>query len=526
MKRLDLVLVSESDDVAQGLAPTAMDGYLRSRPYLEYFTSVGSRLRLPDPGPMPVPQQLGLAALGTWVRRAGFSVSVHDSVFRDPGAGAEFLASLDRDPRIVGISTPLLVDAASVRRLVEQVRERRPRALLVLGGFSAERRPEFRELADATVIGPGEKPLVELLACLKAGADWRRLDNLCYFEGGREVRTPARLDLHPDEVPPPDWELLSIRPSLCYPVQASKGCRYACAFCGCVGPGRQRMRSIPLVVAEIERNFERYGVRFFRFIDTNLTSWPEHAERLCLALAAKGLPVEWGCFARIDDLARRPSLSETLRRAGCRWVFAGMESGSDAILHSMGKGYTRQAILQGVRIARSAGLRVHGNFIIGFPGETRATVDETLEVVSQSAPDLAAFFLLSIDEGTDAAIARHRERYGLRGRWDRWSHATMDSSEALREIIRCMDAVTHGPGETAIGNENHWCYHLRGFGLSEDESLNYFRSFRLFHRAERSADADAAQSALADIRRLILKIHDFWRTAYGRTQTGDSSRTP
>jgi len=499
MPRQDLVLVTEYDEEPlSGANFGAMESYFTSP--IRNFATRGC----------PAPQQLGVVALGTWLRHRGFRVSVHDNVFTVPRARAEFLRSLARSPLAVGISTSLLMSLESISRLAGWIRKFAPGALLILGGASAERKRAVRRLGDVTVLGPGEKTLSSLLECLRRGTDWRSLDNLCYFVNGQEMRTPSTITLEPDEIPAPDWDLLEIRPSLCYSLEASKGCRYTCAFCSYEGRGHQRMRDISRVVSEVRRNYERYGVRLFRFVDANLTSWPEQTEALCRALRKENLPLQWSCHARVDNFARHPSLAETLYGAGCRWVFMGIESASDTILRAMRKGYRRTTILDGMRHVRNSGLRSHGNFIIGFPGETPSTIDETLEIIACAGLTFVGFFLLAVDTGSDARIAVNKEAYGLRGSDTSWSHSSMDSQEAAYHLQRCVRTVEDGIGQTLVGDEWAAFYRLLGSGFSDDETLSYCRAIRDFHRARRAREAQQQARAAKILRGYVLRQHEFW----------------
>jgi radical SAM superfamily enzyme YgiQ (UPF0313 family) len=400
-----------------------------------------------------------------------------------------------------------MMEAASVAKIAAWARELSPRALVVLGGVTAERSAEARTHADLTIVGPGERTLEMLLRCLKNGNDWRRLDNLIYKEGNTEVRTPLSLNIDPEELPPPDWDLLSPRFSRCFSIEASKGCRYRCSFCADRDLGRQRMRGVDSIVREIEYVQSRLGAELFRFVDSCLTSWPEHTQSLCAAIKRAGLTLEWSCYARIDHFAAHPSLAQAMYAAGCRWVFCGIESGSELILRSMLKGYGKREILQGVRLVRESGLHLHGNFVVGFPGETSSTVDETLDLIDKAGVEIVNFDPLGLPRGS--SIEQNPEIYGLCVSPDGWKHASMDLAQARSEVRRCLDRVVHGMRGALPGTESRITLFWRGRGLSERECLDNLRAFRDWHRSDRSSDAAAKASAAAKIRSLALKTQKF-----------------
>jgi len=488
----DIVLVAETDDPLDNLPG-------RGEVTDEYVAEPLRLIQSFHPIRPPHPHMLGMVCLATWLRHEGFTVEAFDNIFSIPASREGFLSALDRSPRAVGISTTFMRSTASIARIARYVRERCPQALLILGGISAERRPEVRALGDVTVCGPGEKTLSDIMSCLKRGADWQGLPNLIYLQDGREICTPLEKNFAVEQRPNPDWDVLPVRPSQYFQVQTSADCRYRCAFCTNPNRGSQDRPHSSGVVSAIRDAHERFGAKLFRFADSNFTSWPEETEALCRALAAENLPVEWGCNARVDNLADRPSLAAAMYSAGCRWVGFGIESGSDMILRAMRKGFDRKAILEGVRIAREAGLRVHCSSIIGFPGETQNTVDETLEVVGLCRPDIACFFILCMHADRASDISRHPEHYGLTGTLTRWSHATMDSEEARRQARRCYEEVTLRMERPLLG-VGPVPFMLRAFGLEEEESLAYLPGFRDYHRAKLKGDAAGVQGALATIR--------------------------
>jgi len=502
---LDVVLVAETDDPLDRIPG-------RGEVTDQYFAEP---LRLIRPSPSirpPHPHMLAPVCLATWLKHRGFTAEAFDNIFTMPSSREGFLSALDRGPRAVGISTTFMRSEDSLARLAGTVRERCPQALLILGGMSAERRPELRALGDVTVCGLGEQTLSDILSCLREGTDWRKLPNLIY----REVRTPRKINFSLTQRPALDWDVLPVRPSQFFAVQAATGCRYRCAFCDSPDLGTRNRPHGSGAVSAIRDAHERFGANLFRFVDSNFTSWPEETESLCRALAAEDLPIEWGCNARVDNLRDRPSLAAAMHAAGCRWLSLGIESGCDGILRGMRKRFDRRAILEGIRIAQEAGLRICCSFIVGLPGETPQTVDQTLEVVDLCRPDVALFFIWCLHESRASDISRRPEHYGVRGHLTRWSHATMDSEEARRQARRCYEEVALRMEQPLLGGLP---FILRGYGLSEEESMAHLRGFRDYHRAKLKNDAAGIQAALAAVR----LSHGRLRRAYAADGWRDAS---
>src|SRR3989338_1603860 len=481
----DLVLVSELD-------------YAPERPtntFMEFYSKPFRLLNLPR---LPHPQQLGVVALGTYLRQKGIEVQIFDNVVRMPGPRQALFQALDQQPPAVGISTSLLINPESVRCLADWIRERCPRTCLILGGAGAAFIPEMRQFADIVVLGDGEQTALELIQALGRRSSLENIPNLLIRRGDNWLGTPRRSNISVDEIPPPDWDLLATRASRCHGIEASKGCRYNCVFCTYEGRADQRMKSIDLVAAEIRRNHDLYGIDLYRFADANLTSWPEQTEALCEAIISLGIPIRWGCYARLDNFARRPGLAQKMRSAGCVAVYSGIESGSDFILRKMRKGYNVSHLREGMRWLKEENIHAHGNFIIGFPGETRSTVDEMLALIDELALDTVSFFSLAVAPYSD--MWDLKASYGLEGSNIRWRHATMDSDEAQSLVDYSTETVCMKMSHPLIGDEHRMVYNYLGNGLSLSQGRECMRAFRDFYRSQCLADTRLGQESLGRIK--------------------------
>jgi p-methyltransferase len=121
-----------------------------------------------------------------------------------------------------------------------------------------------------------------------------------------------------------------------------------------------------------------------------------------------------------------------MAQSGCAGVFLGIESGSPTILVNMNKAATADKYRRGIHQLRDAGILTFASFIIGFPGETIATIQETSSFIEETQPDYYRAQLWYCEPGTP--IDRQREKYGIDGEGFVWAHATLDSAEAMNQI--------------------------------------------------------------------------------------------
>ncbi len=278
--------------------------------------------------------------------------------------------------------------------------------------FSANARDTLRQSRAATygVRGEFDFPLAELAAGYKP-AD---VKNLLHRDGERIVEntsrpflTGAQLDAIPfvtrffkRQLDLRDYKTISEY----FPfvdLVTGRGCAWGqCTFClwvhTFVTGKTYNQRSIENVVEEfayVERDLPE--VRSIMIQDDMLTD--ERAAEFARLKMARRIKVPWSCYARCNLSLDTMRL---MKRANCRNLHVGYESGDPQILKNIRKGVTIKIMEAFTHSAKKAGLRIHGDFAIGFPGETAATVARTVRWAKRLAPHTAQFQLANVLEGT------------------------------------------------------------------------------------------------------------------------------
>jgi anaerobic magnesium-protoporphyrin IX monomethyl ester cyclase len=201
-------------------------------------------------------------------------------------------------------------------------------------------------------------------------------------------------------MPYPAWDLLALdRYALPLVnkryviVETSRGCPYACDFC--VAPIHQghkfRERNAKTLVDEIERTHRELGVDFFYLWGDTVTLNVKSFSAFCDELIARKLPIQWFGNARADNLTD-PAFVHRLKQSGCWMLALGIESESDEVRKDMVKRLERQKIEAAFKNMRQAGIRSFAFFIFGYPGETPATMDQTIDYAIALDPDFANFY--------------------------------------------------------------------------------------------------------------------------------------
>ena len=497
----DILLVSEEESTSS-----------KTQPFARFLTApreaVSAKFGLP-PLPKNPSHQLGIVALGTYLRNNGFTPLLMDRILTVPGNWSDFEKVLSRGIPAVGISTSLLITKETVKKITDAVRSASPKALVILGGQGALINPDIMVLGDITVKGAGEKPLLEIMKALKSKTPLKKIPNIYVNRGGNCTYTFDAPPLPLDELPSPDWSLFKERPFSGCAVRASEGCVHRCAFCAWDLPGKQEFRSAALVVEEMRLNKELHGFTSQWIIDSNFTSSSARVSAICDLLLERGVKAEWACFGRTDDFVKNPDMAEKMRAAGCVSVLCGVESGDDSILKAMRKGTDVKTNLEGIRLLKKAGLRPYASFLIGCPGETEVTIRNTLDFIRGSEIETSALIAFRVPTNTHARVWVERKTFGVEGSWKNWKHGTMTSKEVYIHVQNAIERIClEMPGKTLGGPIPD----LLGFGLTVNEVSAYLGAVRDYNFAEKKNEAALLASAENRIADALKKIHSIWNS--------------
>lgn len=261
------------------------------------------------------------------------------------------------------------------------------------------------------------------------GLAWRR--------GGEIVINPDRpLIRHLDDLPLPRHDLLPLSrykaPLVGGPyafVVTSRGCPAGCRFCiKHVSYGSSvRFRSPENVLAELSLLLD-LGIRDIHMYADLFTVNRDHVVGICQGILERGWKIRWTCNSRVDFVDEE--LLRLMARSGCWLISWGIESGSAEVLRRAHKGYEAAQPLQALTWARQAGIKNWGYFIIGLPGETEETIQETIRLALRLPLDLALFHIAAPHPGTPffyEVVGNGWFRPGTR-----WEEVDMDRSTVLQ----------------------------------------------------------------------------------------------
>ncbi|HEX8339771.1 MAG TPA: radical SAM protein [Tepidisphaeraceae bacterium] len=417
---------------------------------------------------------LGLLHLAAQVRLHGYEPQIIESDILDLDADEVADRVLVERPAYVGI-TLFTVGVFQSVKIARRIKAHAPHIKIIVGGphissmgvETLERFPEF----DVAVNGEGERVLVELLQACESGAPLSSIGGLLYRDNGAILTTekPQTTNVL-DDLPFPAWDLLPQFPHAYklavydYPrgpvatIAASRGCPFHCKFCDTSTFGASVRYYTPAKMVEMMRHLnETYGVRHILFVDDLFLASRLRATDFCHRLIESGLKMTWSCAARVDTV--RPDLLKLMRQAGCWQISFGLESGSDELLRAMDKHAAIEKSEQAVKWTHDAGIRVKGLFMLGYPGETRETIELTKAFVKRIPMTIMNLTKFTPYPGSPV----YREIYGTNIRDDHW------------ERMNGMNFVWAPPGIAVDELDRHYQQVIRSFYADKRVRREYVR---------------------------------------------------
>jgi hypothetical protein len=296
-------------------------------------------------------------------------------------------------PALVGISVTYSSQVLAAATLSVLIHERLPGVPIVYGGSmptrwynDLESLPQVFDWCDYLVAFEGEMALSALWSVLKGKGKLEHVPNLAYRERGRILKTALSFqDLN--ALPTPDYRGLPLdlylSPEPVLLLSTSRGCYWSrCRFCS-VSPSmrlRYRVRDPDLVHRDILTLYSTYGARCISFADDCVA--PSTLGRIADKLRRRGPRISWQCEVRFEPALDR-KLLRSMRRAGCVNLIFGLESYCGRVLSLMDKGTRTEEIKRIVTDCRKVGIAFNLQLFFGFPGETLAEAETTLEFVQQ-----------------------------------------------------------------------------------------------------------------------------------------------
>lgn len=309
------------------------------------------------------------------------------------------IASSDFD---IAAITALITQYPYVKWLSKVIREVNPPARIIVGGGLASSIPQMlleRTDVDIAVIGEGEVTSRELIESIDANERLEGVRGICFKENNRIYQTaPREYIVNLDEIPFPARSLFpmeiylqssvfSLRTTFDSSARTtnlitSRGCPYGCVYCYHGIFGRKfRARTPDNITEEIKELQKEHKVNSLMFNDDTFVIDRERVLSLCDKLTGENSGISWTCNGRANLMDEE--LLGKMKKAGCKLISYGIESGNQKILDALNRKTTVEQIKRAIELTWKVGIIPHAYLMVGMFGETKDTIQDTVNLCKE-----------------------------------------------------------------------------------------------------------------------------------------------
>ncbi|MDR1993955.1 MAG: B12-binding domain-containing radical SAM protein [Nitrososphaerota archaeon] len=348
---------------------------------------------------------IGLMYVAAALEKAGHTVQMLDNYLANK--------SLEEVKQIITQTTPFMVGitcgSATFTRCIETakaIKEAKSDCIVVVGGWHASYLPKTllsHSEIDYAIVGEGERAITQLANALVEGnkSQASTIPGVaCNIKNNLSINPPQFIE-DMDEIPYPARHLLPLeqydrtiefldaKPADVMSI--SRGCVFSCGFCETRKLWGNMCRSFSpkRVLGEICDLQRRYGTRGIYFINDNFTLRKEKTKELCHLMIEEKLDLEWVCDTRVDLVDSE--LLGLMRKAGCRVIWFGVESGSPKVLNRISRNTTLEQVEEAFKLCRAQNIKTACSFMLGLPDETLKDMEQSLRFAKKIDPDYCQF---------------------------------------------------------------------------------------------------------------------------------------
>ena len=421
---------------------------------------------------------LGLAYIASALEEAGHEVDLIDAIALCLSREEVSKRIEQFDPELVGITamTPTFHGALEAARIAKTHNRK-----TLIGGVHmsiyAEETLSYQEV-DFGIVGEGEETIVELCSALNEGRDYSSIEGLCYKQDDGLIKVGrARIVQDLTKLPMPSYHLLPmgkyssiIGMKPVSTMMGSRGCPYKCGFCFKTPSDKKyRTRSAENIVDEIEYLIKNYKVREVMFYDDIMPK--AYARGLSNEIIKRNIKINWQTPQRVNLV--NPELLKLMAKAGCHILRFGVEQGDPDMMQLVEKKTTIDQVRLSFQAANDAGIKTFAYFIIGYTGETKRTMQATIDLAIDLNPTYVMF--------TKAVPLPQTPLM------------TQSVSKGLVDPEYCRNytlGIRQAPMPNLVPNAEKWVAHAyRSFYLRPLVIIQRLLSIRTYHDIKRHIDA-------------------------------------
>ena len=366
---------------------------------------------------------LGIGYLAFALRKSGYDTTIR-SWNMDPSAENFKRYIHENKFDVIGIKV-FTKDVSAANTTMQMIRSVSPDSVIVVGGpHPSTSQPEdtMKDFPDCDFVfrGEGETGFPLFMEHIEKH-DRNCLDGLTEIPGLVWKNDHSVLWNAPvfasriDDFGMPSWELMNPqeyktpripggqRGGYSAPLIVTRGCSSRCIYCAAhkINGKTIRSRSPESVIEEIRLLYHKHNVRHLFIMDTRFTHNEDIVNEISEGLLRNSLDVAWDCIGYEDLSSLTENTLKLMKRSGCKLINIGIESGSDSVRKRIRKQGTTKEILERIQVVRNAGINIRTYFMIGFPGETRREIQETVHFAFSLPTESVQFEIACPHPGTE-----------------------------------------------------------------------------------------------------------------------------
>jgi len=426
-----------------------------------------------------------IAYLGTYLHKHGLTFDYVNS-FQDEKD--ELAKKLSRDNiLVIAVITTLYINIYPIVDIIGFIKEHNSSAAIIIGGpfinvqcrtrEQEELQGVLQSMAGADIFvnsSQGEATLVKIIKYLENNLPLEQINNIYYKNHNEYISTPILAENNKLSENMVNWDLFSHKHEDYVLTRTSASCPFSCSYCQYPEiAGKYQKLEVEDIKKELLQLHRLNHVKSIYFLDDTLNVPVKRFKDMLRMMIANRFGFEWNSFLRCQYVDRE--MAELMKESGCRGVFIGFESGNDQILENMNKGARVKEYLAGLALLKEYGIITYGSFIVGFPGETDETFEDTLQFIKESGLDFYCANLWNYSHFTP--IREKREAYNLKGIHYDWSHTTMDSRKAAALLDKLFLAVTDPVWVPQYNSDIDGVYRLINQGMSIQQVKTILKAF-------------------------------------------------
>lgn len=373
---------------------------------------------------------------------------------------------LRETPTVVGFSVPIVTVKASLM-LAQVIKKLDHNVVTVFGG------PECMyswinlikdDAVDFVILGEGEQPFVDLLQSLDRGE--KQVHNRAVVaKNTRDQPHAIAINDNLNQLPYPDFSKMEIeryadQGVVDIPIFGSVGCIRNCSFCSRhFLNGKYRYKSPHRIVGELERGVNLYGTKSFFFVDSLINGKIDQLSEWTSLVVDKQMGIRWHSNAILNPDTTKDVLA-TMRQSGCIRLWYGLESGSPSILKDMKKFEDISIIERVIRDTHDVGIIATCFIIVGYPTETDAHFQETLDFLKRNKNHIDEVYPLLCEVQDETMLGGGKKKYGIVGGGYDWinSISNLDIRKKrmqwLLAVVQDLGITTHqDTGRDFVGTD-------------------------------------------------------------------------